>query len=62
VTLSADQRSLMRFGLPLTEAKTETNPDGATVTTQWFERARLELHGTTVLLGRLGAERGVTVP
>jgi hypothetical protein len=62
VVLSADQRSLMRFGLPLTEAKMETNPDGATVTTQWFERARLELHGTTVLLGRLGAERGVTVP
>jgi hypothetical protein len=63
VTLSADQRSLARFGLPLTEEKVETNPDGGTVITQWFERARFEWHGTSgVLLGRLGAETGVTVP
>ncbi|HEX8703284.1 MAG TPA: hypothetical protein VF815_30890 [Myxococcaceae bacterium] len=63
VTLTADQRSLARFGLPLTEERLETNPDGGTVVTQWFERARFEYHPNVgVLLGRLGAETGVTTP
>jgi ELWxxDGT repeat protein len=55
------QESLALFGLPLTEARMETNSSGDTVLTQWFERARLEWHpqqvpGYQVLLGRLGAE------
>jgi hypothetical protein len=52
--------SLALFGLPLTEAQVETI-DGTPYLTQWFERARFELHSDTrppniVLLGRLGAE------
>ena len=36
---------------------TETNRDGATVTTQWFERGRFEYHeGQGVLLGLLAKE------
>lgn len=59
--LSADQRSLALFGLPLTSAKLETNAAGDTVLTQWFERARFELHPNNpepyrVLLGLLGRE------
>ncbi|WP_152541159.1 hypothetical protein [Kallotenue papyrolyticum] len=50
------------FGYPLTPARLETNSSGDTVLTQWFERARFELHPAylppyDVLLGRLGAER-----
>lgn len=49
--------SLALFGLPLTPPKVETNLNGDTVLTQWFERARFEDHGTTgVLLGLLGVE------
>ncbi|MCU0490284.1 MAG: hypothetical protein MUD01_01655 [Chloroflexaceae bacterium] len=52
--------SLALFGLPLTEAKIETGSDGRPYLTQWFERARLELHPeigpTAVLLGLLGRE------
>ncbi len=53
--------ALALFGLPLMEAKQETNPDGFRVLTQWFERARIEYHPNNpdpfkVLLGRLGAE------
>jgi len=53
--------SLALFGLPLTEPTMETNSSGATVLTQWFERARFEYHPDNpepyqVLLGRLGAE------
>lgn len=53
--------SLALFGLPLTTAETETNADGFTVLTQWFERARFEYVPENpppfqVLLGRLGAE------
>ncbi|HEX6290691.1 MAG TPA: hypothetical protein VFZ66_15990 [Herpetosiphonaceae bacterium] len=53
--------SLALFGLPLTQAKMETNSSGDRVLTQWFERARFEYHPTNpdpykVLLGRLGAE------
>lgn len=53
---------VMVFGLPLTQAREETNPDtGRPVLTQWFERNRLELHVDAPLpyrlqLGRLGAE------
>ena len=53
--------NLALFGLPLTEPKLETNQTGATVLTQWFERARFEYFTTNsgakiVLLGLLGAE------
>ncbi len=62
-------RSLQLFGLPLTGVSLETNANGDTVQTQWFERARLEWHPNNpdqfkVLLGLLGKEvldnRGVT--
>lgn len=37
--------SLALFGMPLTPAQPETSPtDGKTYLTQWFERARFELH------------------
>ncbi len=49
------------FGLPLTEPAMERATDGQQYLTQWFERARFELHpenplANRVLLGRLGAE------
>src|SRR5690606_16031850 len=55
------RESLLLFGYPISAPQTETNPDGDTVMTQWFERARLEYHPDNeppfdVLLGRLGAE------
>jgi uncharacterized protein YkwD len=57
------RESLALFGLPLSEPAPEVSPtDGRTYLTQWFERARFELHpenaGTPyeVLLGLLGAE------
>lgn len=55
-------RSLQLFGLPLTGVKTETNPNGKTVLTQWFERARFEWYPDNadpykVQLGLLGHER-----
>ena len=61
----APAESLALFGLPLTQARMETNSSGDHVLTQWFERARFELHPRNpaggrprgeVLLGRLGAE------
>ncbi|NJM06221.1 hypothetical protein HC891_08515 [Candidatus Gracilibacteria bacterium] len=53
--------SLALFGQPLSEPQQETNADGFTVLTQWFERARFEYLPENpdpykVLLGRLGAE------
>ena len=59
--LDAYAQSLQLFGLPLTEPKTETNANGDTVLTQWFERARFEWHPGNpdqfkVLLGLLGKE------
>jgi hypothetical protein len=53
--------SLALFGMPLSEPAMETNSGGATVLTQWFERARFELHPENappydVLLGLLGNE------
>jgi glucose/arabinose dehydrogenase len=55
------EESLALFGLPLTAPAMETNSSGATVLTQWFERARFEYLPENadpykVLLGRLGAE------
>jgi hypothetical protein len=56
------RESLALFGYPLSEPMTETNADGDTVLTQYFERAVFEYHpenaGTPyeVLLRRLGAE------
>lgn len=47
------------FGYPMSELRTETNRDGWTGPTQWFERDRLEDHanqGYAVLAGRLGAQ------
>ncbi|MBA3943734.1 MAG: hypothetical protein H0X37_04140 [Herpetosiphonaceae bacterium] len=54
-------RSLALFGLPLTGVKSETNPNGDTVLTQWFERGRFEWHPNNpdpykVELGLLGKE------
>jgi hypothetical protein len=53
--------SLALFGLPVSEPTIETNQAGATVSTQWFERARFEDHPENqppynVLLGLLGNE------
>jgi hypothetical protein len=52
--------SLALFGLPLTEARMEVGSDGNAYLTQWFERARFELHPeigpNAVLLGLLGRE------
>lgn len=65
--LDAYGRSLMLFGLPLTEATVETNPaDGKPYLTQWFERARFEWHpdepdAYKVLLGLLGREENISV-
>ncbi|HLT18887.1 MAG TPA: ScyD/ScyE family protein [Thermomicrobiales bacterium] len=50
------RESLALFGYPISEAEMETNSSGDTVLTQWFERARFELHGDQVLLGLLGNE------
>jgi hypothetical protein len=55
------RESLALFGYPISPPRVETNPDGDTVLTQWFERARFEHHPDNdaeheVLLGRLGSE------
>jgi hypothetical protein len=57
--LSAYERSLALFGLPLTAAQPEVGSDGELRITQWFERARFEWHPDNpadyrVLLGLLG--------
>jgi Mg-chelatase subunit ChlD len=53
--------ALALFGYPISEPRMETNADGDTVLTQWFERARFEFHPNNpvayrVLLGLLGGE------
>jgi hypothetical protein len=55
------RESLALFGYPISEPMMETNADGDTVLTQYFERAVFEYHPDiaepyTVLLRRLGAE------
>lgn len=48
------------YGYPITDLATETNADGFTGPTQWFERDRLEDHsaeGIGILAGRLGAQK-----
>jgi hypothetical protein len=56
------------FGLPITPVRDEVSPDdGRSYQTQWFERARFELHPENrppydVLLGRLGSEALGYVP
>ena len=54
--LDAYGRSLALFGLPLTRPRMETNANGDTVLTQWFERARFEYHPNTPTPGALGAK------
>ncbi len=58
---SSYEESLALFGLPLTEARTETLSDGQEYVVQWFERARFEEHPENtppyhVLQGLLGRE------
>jgi hypothetical protein len=67
VRLDAFGRSLALHGLPLTEARQETNSSGDLVLTQWFERARFEWHPNKpepfkVLLGLLGTEIRTSQP
>jgi hypothetical protein len=55
------RESLALFGYPLSEPMTETNADGDTVLTQYFERAVFEYHPQNqdpykILLRRLGAD------
>jgi hypothetical protein len=55
------EESVALFGYPLSEPMPETNADGDTVLTQYFERAVFEYHPdnaepSQVLLRRLGAE------
>ena len=57
----SEAESVALFGLPISEAQPEVGSDGKSYLTQWFERARFELHPENrepylVLLGRLGAE------
>ncbi|HEX6291015.1 MAG TPA: cellulase family glycosylhydrolase [Herpetosiphonaceae bacterium] len=52
----SERESLALLGLPLTEPTLETNSSGDRVLTQWFERARLEDHGGTILQGLLNVE------
>ena len=59
--LDAYGKSLALHGLPVTEARVETNANGDTVVAQWFERGRMEWHPSNpadfrVLLGLLGNE------
>ena len=57
----SDERSVYVNGLPISEARAEKSlEDGKSYLTQWFERARYEMHPentrpSDVLLGRLGA-------
>jgi hypothetical protein len=61
-----EAESLALFGLPLTEASVETDSQGNSYLTQWYERARFELHPEigpdAVLLGLLGREISTSEP
>jgi hypothetical protein len=64
---TSEAESLALFGLPISETAVETNASGAAVQTQWFERARFELHPENqppydVLLGLLGNEIRANMP
>jgi hypothetical protein len=54
------------FGLPISPAEQMTSPtDGKRYLTQWFQRARMEIHpelpsGSRVVLGTLGSEVGAS--
>jgi hypothetical protein len=51
------EESLALFGQPLSPPQVEEVAPGVFVTSQWFERARLEDHGSNgVLLGLLSNE------
>ena len=57
----SERESLSLFGVPISSAAAETNASGATVLTQWFERARFEYYPDNppafqVQLGLLGSE------
>ena len=57
----SESENLALFGLPLSDPQPERGSDGKTYLTQWFERARFELHPENaapydVLLGLLGRE------
>lgn len=52
----AEPNALKYFGLPFEDTKQEILSDGHPYTVQWFERARFELHGNTVMLGLVGYE------
>ena len=55
--LTKYEQSLQLFGFPISEPRVETNAEGDTVMTQWFERARLEYHDDKgILLGLLAKE------
>ncbi|HWQ15864.1 MAG TPA: excalibur calcium-binding domain-containing protein [Roseiflexaceae bacterium] len=51
------EESLALFGYPITPARIEPGSDGVPRLTQWFQRARMELHnGIGVLQGLLAVE------
>ncbi len=57
----SEQESLALFGMPISEAHTETLSNGQEYTVQWFERTRFELHPENdppyrVLFGLLGEQ------
>ncbi|MBC8074589.1 MAG: hypothetical protein H7Y32_00810 [Chloroflexales bacterium] len=51
----ANNGGLDTFGYPISEAIPENLADGQLHTVQYFERARLEQHGSQVLVGLLGS-------
>jgi hypothetical protein len=56
-----EAENLALFGIPISQARTETLEDGNEYTVQWFERARFEIHPENppefrVLFGLLGRE------
>lgn len=50
------QGGLSYFGYPISEEITVKLEGGVQRQVQYFERARMELHGSTILLGRLGVD------
>jgi Tol biopolymer transport system component len=63
----SQEESIALFGMPLSNARTETLSDGNAYVVQWFERARFELHPAGapfpfVMLGLLGVEVREALP